>query len=121
MIFLGYKVVWFLLMMAGYGDAEGSIPVSAVCLTSWMVLSWLAFQGKKRAQWILGLLIFLHFYLLVRGLVFVPMAEPFLKLSSIVFGIFFAFGGIIMVNHSKGAGSKFLITADNIRSGFSKK
>ncbi len=111
-LFISFKLVQLVYFIADGAKDKSAISTRFAAFIMWLVLSYLAFQGKKTAQWLLGIMMILHMLTLMTVTIFAYAYPSLIKMLSVLPGVYFAFGGVILVNHSKGSGSKFLAGSD---------
>jgi hypothetical protein len=99
-IFIGFKI---LQTIGAFQAGRERIYLAQILFVETLICTFMAVQairGKKFALWIMGLYLLVHFGAIIVGLL-IPFNQYILKTMAIAFGIYFTFGGIILIQKAR--------------------
>ena len=97
-VFLLLRSVQLIYSIVYTSESSFLIAGKSLALVSCFILSYLTYRRNIIAAWAMVIFLFLSgISILFFGIFAVPVAQYILKLFNVIFGIYFSFGGIILL------------------------
>ena len=102
-IFIGFKIF---RTIAAFQAEDENMYRAWILFAETLICAFGAVQaarGKKAALWIMGVYLLVHFGTAVWGFL-IPFNQYILKTTAIVLGLYFTFGGIVLIQKARQKG-----------------
>lgn len=98
--FLGFKTIQTIMAYHQPGPVRYQPQILLVELLVFAFFSILAIRSKKFALWVMGVNLAIYFTGIIMGLL-IPFHQYFLKIIFIVLGVYFGWGGIVLIQQAR--------------------